>query len=57
MENDLTDRIPFRIESKRGDDMDGTNARTGAVITDFEAKEKGEYLFNPAFSGTRYRKQ
>jgi len=41
MENDLTDRIPFRIESKRGDDILGTNTKTGAVITDFEAKEIG----------------
>ena len=37
----MTDRIPFRIESQRGDDMLGTNTKTGAVITDFEAKEKG----------------
>ncbi|CAG0970711.1 MAG: hypothetical protein OIN86_10140 [Candidatus Methanoperedens sp.] len=41
MENDKTDRIPFRIESKRGDDILGTNTKTGAVITDFEAKEIG----------------
>ncbi|KAB2945257.1 MAG: hypothetical protein OI860_00695 (plasmid) [Candidatus Methanoperedens sp.] len=41
MEHDLTDRIPFRIESKRGDDTLGTNTKTGTVLTDFEATEKG----------------
>ncbi|MGB8216273.1 MAG: hypothetical protein WCE94_03135 [Candidatus Methanoperedens sp.] len=41
MENDKTDRIPFRIESQRGDDTLGTNTKTGTLITDFEAKEKG----------------
>ncbi len=41
MENDLTDRIPFRIESQRGDDTLGTDRKTGTLITDFEAKEKG----------------
>ncbi len=41
MKNSSTDRIPFRIESQRGDDTLGTNGKTGMLITDFEAKEKG----------------
>jgi hypothetical protein len=41
MEKNNEERIPFRIESQRGDDIVGTNTETGAVITDNEAKEKG----------------
>ncbi len=41
MKNEPTDRIPFRIESQRGDDTLGTNTKTGTLITDFEAKETG----------------
>ncbi len=41
MEKNKIDRIPFRIESQRGDDTLGTNGKTGTLITDFEAKEKG----------------
>jgi hypothetical protein len=35
------DRIPFRVESPRGDDKLGTNTATGEVISDFEASKKG----------------
>ena len=41
MVDEPTDRIPFRIESQRGDDTLGTNAKTGTLITDFQAKETG----------------
>lgn len=41
MEHDMTDRIPFQIESQRGDDSLGTNGKTGTLITDYEAKEIG----------------
>ncbi len=34
-------RIPFRVESLRGDDRLGTNAATGEIISDFEASKKG----------------
>jgi hypothetical protein len=40
MKENTNDRIPFRIESQRGDDKLGTNVKTGALMTDFEAKEK-----------------
>jgi len=42
MEHDITDRIPFRVESPRGDDIIGTNTNTGAIISDHEAKTRGE---------------
>ncbi len=35
------DRIPFRVESPRGDDKLGTNTITGEVISDVEASKKG----------------
>ncbi len=35
------DRIPFRVESPRGDDKLGTNTATGEIISDFEASKKG----------------
>lgn len=35
------DRIPFRVESPRGDDRLGTNTVTNEVISDFEASKKG----------------
>jgi hypothetical protein len=35
------DRIPFRVESPRGDDKLGTNIATGEVISDFEAGKQG----------------
>ena len=35
------DRIPFRVESPRGDDRLGTNTATGEVISDFEAGKQG----------------
>jgi hypothetical protein len=41
MKDEMTDRIPFRIESQRGDDMLGTNGKTCTLITDFQAKEQG----------------
>jgi hypothetical protein len=41
MEHDTTDRVPFRIESSRGDDIIGTNTNTGEVISDHQAKETG----------------
>jgi hypothetical protein len=42
MKKDSTDRIPFRVESSRGDDILGTSGKTGEVLTDFEAKQKNE---------------
>lgn len=41
MKDDMTDRIPFRIESQRGDDTLGTNGKTCTLITDFQAQEQG----------------
>jgi hypothetical protein len=41
MKDEMTDRIPFRIESQRGDDTLGTNGKTCTLITDFQAKEQG----------------
>ncbi len=41
MEKNLTDRIPFRVESPRGDDMLGTNTKTGEIISDFDARTQG----------------
>jgi hypothetical protein len=41
MKKNTNDRIPFRIESQRGDDMLGTNGKTCTLITDFQAKEQG----------------
>jgi hypothetical protein len=35
------DRIPFRVESPRGDDKLGTNTATGEIISDFEASKQG----------------
>ncbi len=35
------DRIPFRVESPRGDDKLGTNTATGEIISDFEAGKQG----------------
>lgn len=35
------ERVPLWVESPRGDDRFGTNAITGEVISDFEAKEQG----------------
>lgn len=42
MEKNGIDRVPFRIESPRGDDIIGTNMNTGEVISDHEAKTQGE---------------
>lgn len=42
MKENGIDRVPFRIESPRGDDIIGTNTNTGAVISDHEAKTRGE---------------
>jgi hypothetical protein len=41
MKQEKSDRIPFRVESPRGDDIIGTNGKTGEVISDHDAKEKG----------------
>ncbi|CAG0984343.1 hypothetical protein FLAV_01944 [Flavobacteriales bacterium] len=35
------DRIPFRVESPRGDDKLGINTITGEIISDFEAGKQG----------------
>lgn|GEM_PF-900145 len=35
------ERIPMFVESPRGDDRMGTNASTGSLISDHEAREKG----------------
>jgi hypothetical protein len=40
------DRIPFRVESPRGDDKLGTNTATGEIISDFEAGKQG-VIFQP----------
>ncbi len=40
-ESDINQRIPFCVESPRGDDRIGTNQETGALITDHAAKESG----------------
>ncbi len=40
--NDITgERIPMFVESPRGDDKIGTDANTGSLISDHEAREKG----------------
>jgi hypothetical protein len=42
MEKNEIDRVPFRVESPRGDDTMGTNTNTGTIISDHEAKTRSE---------------
>ncbi len=41
MNKEQTVRIPFYVESQRGDDRLGTNTNTGAIISDHEAQTQG----------------
>jgi hypothetical protein len=49
------DRIPFRVESPRGDDKLGTNTVTGKIISDFEAGKRG-VPFQPDIPKDQIRK-
>jgi len=40
-ERETNIRIPFRVESPRGDDRLGTNTNTGQVVSDHEAEKQG----------------
>ncbi len=41
MKQQQTVRIPFYVESQRGDDRLGTNTNTGAIVSDHEAQTQG----------------
>ncbi len=49
------DRIPFRVESPRGDDKLGTNTATGEIISDFEASKRG-VAFKPGIPKDKIQK-
>ncbi len=49
------DRIPFRVESPRGDDKLGTNTATGEIISDFEASKRG-IAFQPGIPKDKIQK-